>query len=180
MALSWLRARRTFPDFLAPPVPGGGIAEVEYAPIFDRRIDLDVVMRFPLPSGWLGGLRMNLATGTPYTRPLGSYAYFRPRFVDRGGRFSWNEDEGDLGRWAVALGGRNAERYPIYHRLDVSERRTFEKSWGSITPHVDVLNVYNRKNVLLYAFDYEDDPPRRWSISMFPILPTIGVEVSFR
>jgi hypothetical protein len=80
----------------------------------------------------------------------------------------------------VALGGRNAERYPTYHRLDVSARRTFEKSWGSITPHVDVLNVYNRKNVLLYYFDYQDDPPRRWGISMFPVLPTIGVEVSFR
>jgi hypothetical protein len=180
MALSWLRARRTFPDFLAPPLADGGTPEVDYSPVFDRRVDLDLVMRFPLPFSWLGGLRWNLATGTPYTRPLGTYAYFRPRFVDRGGRFSWNQDEGDFGRWAVALGGRNAERYPTYHRLDVSARRTFEKSWGSITPHVDVLNVYNRKNVLLYYFDYQDETPRRWGISMFPFLPTIGVEVSFR
>jgi hypothetical protein len=180
MALSWLRARRTFPDFLAPPNADGSTPEVEYAPVFDRRVDLDVVMRFPLPFSWLGGLRWNLATGTPYTRPLGNYAYFRPRFVDRGGRFSWNQDEGDFGRWAVALGNRNAERYPTYHRLDVRARKTFEKSWGSITPHLDVLNVYNRKNVLLYYFEYQNDPPRRWGISMFPVLPTIGVEVSFR
>ena len=180
LALSWLRARRTFPDFLAPPLPEGGQAEVEYPPVFDRRIDLDVVMRFPLPMSWEGGARWNLATGTPYTRPLGNYAYFRPRFADRGGRFSWNQDEGDFGRWAVALGGRNSERYPTYHRLDVSARRTFEKSWGSITPHVDVLNVYNRRNVLLYYYEYHHDPPRRWGISMFPAIPSVGVEVSFR
>jgi hypothetical protein len=180
LALSWLRARRTFPDFLAPPTPDGTLAEVEYPPVFDRRVDLDVVVRLPLPFQWEGGARWNLATGTPYTRPLGTYAYFRPRFADRGGRFSWNQDEGDFGRWAVALGGRNADRYPTYHRLDVSARRTFEKSWGRITPHVDVLNVYNRRNVLLYYYEYQHDPPRRWGISMFPAIPTVGVEVSFR
>jgi hypothetical protein len=180
LALSWLRARRTFPDFLAPPTPEGGVSETEYPPVFDRRVDLDVVLRFPLPWSWEGGMRWNLATGTPYTRPLGNYAYFRPRFADRGGRFTWNQDEGDFGRWAVALGGRNGDRYPTYHRLDVSARRTFEKTWGAVTPHVDVLNVYHRRNVLLYYYEYQHDPPRRWGISMFPLMPTVGVEVSFR
>jgi hypothetical protein len=65
MALSLLRARRTFPDFLAPPNADGSTPEVDYAPVFDRRDDVHVVMRFPLPFSWLGGLSWNLATGTP-------------------------------------------------------------------------------------------------------------------
>ncbi|HZD03725.1 MAG TPA: TonB-dependent receptor, partial [Longimicrobiales bacterium] len=76
LALSWLRAERTFPDILSPLEPR---PEVSYPPVFDRRIDLDLVLRFPLPRGWMGGLRWNLGTGLPYTRPVGSYAHYQPR-----------------------------------------------------------------------------------------------------
>jgi hypothetical protein len=58
-------------------------------------------------------------------------------------------------------------------------RKTFTKKWGTLTPHVDVLNVYNRKNVLFYFYEYEKSPPVRSGISMFPFLPTIGVELTF-
>jgi hypothetical protein len=180
MAVSLLRARRTFQDVLAPPLVGGGQPVVEFSPIFDRHLDLDIVLRMPLPWSWEGGARWNLSSGSPYTRPRGTFAYFRPRFVDRGGRYEWNDDEGDYGKWAVALGDRNAERYPSYHRLDVSASRTFKKSWGSITPSFDVLNVYNHRNILFYYYEYQHEPPRRWGVSMFPFLPTFGVEVTFR
>ena len=54
------------------------------------------------------------------------------------------------------------------------------KSWGHITPYLDVLNVYDRKNVLFYFYKFDRTPPTRSGISMFPVLPTIGVEVGFR
>ena len=44
---------------------------------------------------------------------------------------------------------------------------------------MDVLNLYNRRNVLFYFFQYQDDPPVRSGISMFPLLPTFGVEIAF-
>ena len=179
LALSFLRARRTFPDLLSPETPR---PEITYAPIFDRRLDLDLVLRFPAPRGWEGGLRFNLGSGVPYTRPLASFASYEPRFVG-GGRLAWRgaTDESDtFGSYSVFLGERNGERYPPYHRLDVSLRKTYRKSWGSLTPHLDVLNIYNRKNVLFYFFEYDRDPPRRSGISMFPFLPTIGLEASFR
>jgi hypothetical protein len=104
--------------------------------------------------------------------------------VDRGGGFSWagegKQDDDGFENWGVALGARNGERYPTYHRLDVSLRRTFQKSWGSLTPHLDVVNVYNRRNVLFYFYESHRDPPRRSGVSMFPLLPTIGLEVRFR
>lgn len=179
VALSFLKAERTFPDFLSPfdPVP-----EISYPPIFDRRVDLDVVLNFPLPGGWDGGLRWNFGSGVPYTRAVGAYAYYAPRFVQNGGRLEWagaSDDTDDLGGFAVVLEDRNSSRYPAYHRLDISARRTFEKSWGSLTPYVNFLNLYNRKNVLFYFFEYEGRPPTRSGISMFPLLPTVGVEVSF-
>jgi len=179
-SLSLLNADRTFPDFLSPELTP---PEVTYAPIFDKSVDLDVVLSFPVLGNWSGGLRLNVGTGTPYTRPGGSYSFYQPRFLNDGGRLAWSgvdaeEDEGT--GFAVLLGDRNGERYPLYHRLDLSFRRTYEKSWGTITPTVDLLNVYNRRNVLFYFFEYEQNPPVRSGISMFPILPTFGVEVKFR
>ena len=124
--------------------------------------------------GWWGlegGLRASFGTGLPYTRPLGTYRVYGNRIVDR--RLEY-EDES-----AVVLGERNGERYPPRHRLDVSLRKTVEKGWGTITPYLSVINVYNQKNVLFYFFDYDNNPPQRSGISMIPILPTIGVDVSF-
>ena len=171
ISASWLRATRTFPNFLSGRQPP---PDHTYAPIFDRRLDVDLVLRLPLPAGLRGGVRWNLGTGLPYTRPLASFVYFSPQNVS-GGRLTWQEDEAN----AMLLGARNGTRYPAYHRLDLSMRRTFTFGWGTLTPHLDVLNVYNRKNVLFYFFDYSADAPTRSGLSMFPILPTVGVEVTF-
>ena len=171
LAASFLKADRTFPDPLSaqPDRP-----DITYPPIFDRRIDVDFVLRYPAPWGWEGGLRWNVSTGTPYTRAVGSYRYYDARYVgDR--RLDWTGDE-DHG---VVLENRNSSRYPTYHRLDVSFRRTFEKSWGSVTPYVNVVNVYNQRNVLFYFFEYERNPAVRSGVSMFPLLPTFGLEARF-
>lgn len=177
VALSLLHAERTFPDPVSPLEPR---PRVTYPPIFDKSVDVDLVLRYPLPWGFEGGLRWNAGTGVPYTRALGSYAYYSPRFVEGGG-IEWTgiaDTSGD-GGYGVVLGERNGARYPAYHRLDVSARRRFGTSWGSLTPYLNILNVYNRRNVLFYFFQYEEDPPVRSGISMFPILPTVGLEVSF-
>lgn len=179
LALSFLKAERTFPDVFSGALER---PEVTYAPIFDRRIDMDLVMRFPAPRGWEGGLRLNVGTGTPYTRPLASFAVYQPRFLKDGGRAGWGgdgESGNDFSGYAVLLGDRNGERYPLYHRLDVSLRKDYPKSWGVLTPHLDLINVYNRKNVLFYFYEYERTPPVRSGISMFPFLPTVGLEVRF-
>jgi hypothetical protein len=179
LAVSFLKARRTFPDAFSPEDPP---PQVTYPPIFDRRLDVDLVMRYPLPWGWEGGLRWNVGTGTPYTRAVGAYATYSPRFVEDEGRLRWagaDDTTDNLGGYAVYLGGRNASRYPTYHRLDLSARKTIRKSWGSLVPYVDLLNMYNRKNVLFYFYQYSEDPPVRSGISMFPLLPTFGLEVHF-
>ena len=63
--------------------------------------------------------------------------------------------------------------------LDLSIRQTFVKGWGSLTPYLNLVNAYNRRNVLFYFYEYDRSPPVRSGVSMFPILPTVGVEVRF-
>jgi hypothetical protein len=173
-AASLLKAERTFPDPLSPLEPQ---PRITYPPIFDRRLDVDLVLRYPLPWGWEGGLRWNFGTGIPFTRAIGSYAYYSPRFV-QGGRLEWSGPD-ELDELGVVLEERNRSRYPVYHRLDWSARRTFRKSWGTLVPYLNVLNVYNRRNPLFYFFQYDQTPPVRAGISMFPVLPTFGLEVTF-
>lgn len=174
LSASWLRAERTFPDPTTGLVPA---PEVTYPPIFDRRLDLDLVLSTRLARGWDAGLRWNLGTGLPYTRVLGSYIMYEYQIINRGMRRI--NDEPDSANIAVLIGPRNQERYPAYHRLDLSVRKQFSKSWGVLTPYLQVLNVYNRKNVLFYFYDYNRATPVRSGVSMFPILPTLGVEVVF-
>jgi hypothetical protein len=177
-AASVLWAERSFPDPLSPFEPRPSIS---YAPVFDRRLDLDIVLRYPALWGWEGGLRWNFGTGIPYTRAIGSYAYYAPRFVE-GGRLQWSGAEGgsEVAReYGVVLEPRNDSRFPMYHRLDLSLRKTFTKGWGTLTPYVNVLNVYNRRNPLFFFFEYDEVPAVRSGVSMFPVLPTFGLEVTF-
>jgi len=181
LAVSFLRADRTFPDPLSPLQ---GEQEISFSPIFDRRVDMDLVLRYPGPWGWEGGIRWNLGTGIPYTDVRGTFQYYEPRYVeDRGlvwsGAPGPDADPDDEGNFGVVLGDRNSARYPVYHRLDVSFRRVFDKSWGTLTPYVNLLNVYNQRNVLFYFFEYQQSPPVRSGVSMFPVLPTFGLEVRF-
>ena len=169
IAASFLRTERTFPDTRSGSAP---FPDLSYPPIFDRRVDIDIVLRRPL--GWWGlegGLRANFGTGLPYTRPLGTFDVYRRRLVE--GQLEY--DNGS----AVVLGRRNGARYPPRHRLDVSFRKPMEKDWGRLTPYLSVINLYNQKNVLFYFFDYEASPPTRSGVSMIPFLPTLGFEVSF-
>ena len=170
ISVSFLKTLRSFPDTRSgmepPPL-------ITYPPVFDRRFEVDLALRRPL--GWWGlelGVRANFGTGLPFTRPRGIYHVYRTHLVGGGASF---EDEP-----AVLLGPRNGSRFPARHRLDLSFRKTVTKSWGTMTPYLSVINVYNKKNVLFYFYDYGATPPTRSGVSMIPLLPTLGLEASFR
>ena len=171
LALTWMKADRSFPD--DGPL-GGARTFVDLPADFDRRLDADLVLRFPALWGWESGARWHVGSGTPYTLPEGGYGLFAPR-QGEGGTFRWQPTES-----AVILGPRNQDRFPWYHRLDLSARRTFIMEWGELTPHLDILNVYNQRNVLFYYADYSGAVPTRSGFTMLPFLPTIGAEVRFR
>lgn len=168
ISASLLKATRTFPDTDSglDPAP-----LIEYPPVFDRRLELDLVLRRALPGNLEAGLRWNFATGRPYTSAVALYYIYDHQIGDR--RFDPTYAQG------VFFGQKNAARYPAYHRLDIILRKTWQRRWGTVTPYLSVINVYNRKNVHYYQYNYMGIPPTRTGFSMLPILPTVGVEVSF-
>ena len=85
------------------------------------------------------------------------------------------------GRGVPDLDRLNAERTPLFARVDVRVDRRFRlpRGAGGIV-YLDVQNVFNRKNV--FALDYTEDPAEpdflRESENV-GLLPTIGFSVEF-
>ena len=149
------------------------IGDEVYRPHYDRRHNANVVLTFPhLFWGMDVSAKWTLGTGLPYSGSLGYYPMYQYRPVDPNW---WRRPE-----WQFIDGPRDAFRYPVYHRLDAGVTRTWKKRWGEISAFLDVTNLYNAKNVLLYYWEIGDDGlPSRRSVGMIPILPTIGVKVRF-
>ena len=144
-----------------------------YAPAQDRRHDLNVVGSWRT-SGYLFGARFGLSSGTPYTNVEGVFE--RQRYdplLD-----AWSYDEHGAARQYL-LGPRNAERYPLAHRLDVSVTRIGHDGSARTTPYLSIANVYGAMNPALYVFNYGRIPPERTGTSNFRFLPTFGIRHVF-
>ena len=86
----------------------------------------------------------------------------------------------DNGRYFIS-DRRNAERLPLYARLDVRASRTFTWARSRLTLFGEVINVLDRDNV-------RSNPPsidsRTWSVThlfetMIPIVPSAGLLIEF-
>ncbi|HEU4456742.1 MAG TPA: TonB-dependent receptor [Longimicrobium sp.] len=176
--LSLLKAQRTFPDPLAQGIDGVP-QETTFPPVFDRRVDLDLVMQYRLPGRIDAGLRLNYGSGVPYTRPTAAFVGFETDVIQGGYRVPRPVGDDPEIPLYIVPGDRNRERYPAYQRLDLTFRRTYRPRWGTFTPYLQVLNATNKRNVLFYFYDYDKTPATRSGISMFPTLPAFGFEATF-
>ncbi len=143
---------------------------VTYPPAHDRRHTLNLVLQAPGPLGSDLSLRWGYGSPLPYTGFLGQwdhrfYSAIEERFVDR--------------LEEPISGPLNGERYPNYSRLDAGFRWSFKKWGASWEPYLQAVNLYNRRNVFFYFFDYGAAPPTRTGVSQLPVLPTFGLEVRF-
>ncbi|MBC7897317.1 MAG: TonB-dependent receptor [Cytophagaceae bacterium] len=139
--------------------PGAGINDGEwFAAPTDKTHDLSVIAVRPLWKRWTFGSTFTLATGLPTTYPVSRYVvddYVVPEY-----------------------GKRNANRLPMYHRLDLSLTRTgrrHELQFG-------VFNAYNRFNAQSMSFrQVEDDRSRTEAVqlSVFGIVPSISWTIRF-
>lgn len=152
---------------------GAGDERGRFAPVQDRRHNLNVVASYDPGGKWRYGLRLGLGSGTPFTDVVGQVVRRRYDPVTN----SFPIVEGDVER--EPLGGpRNGVRYPFFQRLDLSATRTStgRRTWA---PYVSLINAYNARNVFTYVFDYTRNPPERSAVSQFPLLPTFGVSVTW-
>jgi len=107
-------------------------------------------------------VRMQYNSGHPITRASGFYSIgfdMPPHFF--------------------VPGAKNGYRVPAYHRLDVAYRLRYEFKRWTFSPYIEVINVYDRKNVLTYEYDLSHNPPQLDYTSQLPILPSIGFTAEF-
>ena len=136
----------------------------EYHPDYDRRHQVVVAQNRPLSRHWQTSLTFHYGSGQPLTLPVGRYT-----FRDISGR------EYDT----VLEGEKNASRLPAYHRLDVGVSGSYPYRGWQIEPELQIVNLYNRKNVYIRTYDMTKNPATYKDITMLPLLPTLGVTVRF-
>jgi len=144
-----------------------------YYPKYDRSYALSVVQTFNL-SQFTGkqvlgsdmklGINFSLNSGQPTDKP--ERVYF----------------DGD--DYQIISSYKDRDRLPSYCRLDLSTKYEWQKSWGSIEPYFEVINVLNRKNVgwRSYTIGPDDNGDLGLQTSdstQFPMLPFVGVNVKW-
>ncbi|HKH93064.1 MAG TPA: TonB-dependent receptor [Gemmatimonadaceae bacterium] len=146
---------------------------VGYWPGHDRRHNLNLVGSWRA-GRYMFGARMGVASGTPFTDIVGQVVR---RSYDAG---SHQYGSGGVAGEREPLGGvRNASRYPLFQRLDLSVSRSGTWRGMQLVPYLSLVNAYNAKNVFIYTFDYTQSPPTREASSQFPILPSLGLTIGF-
>ncbi|MBY0488760.1 MAG: TonB-dependent receptor [Gemmatimonadaceae bacterium] len=144
-----------------------------FAPVQDRRHNLNVVSSWRPGGNWSYGARLGVGTGTPFTDIEGQLVRRRYDPVTN----SYITDNLPVAREPIG-GVRNGARYPLVQRLDLSATYA-NPGKRHLTPYVSLINAYNARNVFTYVFDYTDNPPTRSAFSQFPFLPTLGVSIAW-
>lgn len=152
---------------------------------FDQRHTINLVLNYRVNS-WLElGGNFQFGSGFPYTPALGANPTVVMNTDSNGvktpgvatnvfGEVLFSIDRGDVSNI-------NSARLPAYHRLDI-RATTYADWWGlDWTIYLDVVNIYNRKNVLSrsYSVDKESGNIVVRQVYMLPIIPTLGFSVKF-
>ncbi|MBN1827378.1 MAG: TonB-dependent receptor [Candidatus Eisenbacteria bacterium] len=136
----------------------------EFYTDYDRRHNFVLMQERPLGEKWRLGVAFKYGSGQPATLPAGRYTV-----RDINGR-----------EYDVTLDGEmNAYRLPDYQRLDVGLYRTTKWRGMIIEPNIQVINVLNHDNVFFRIYDTSENPVKIEDVSMLPLLPMVGVRVSF-
>ena len=154
---------------------------------YDRRHSLNLVGSYRLSPKWTLALTARLASGFPYTPPVGVRVAAVEDPTDSEILIPGRDDAGNF-LYEVDLGDTfnlNNGRLPFYARVD------FRASWrpggdsGNFETYFEVINVLNRDNAIRYEFQLEYDPssdvPRIIEIPSegFPFLPSFGIRWRF-
>ena len=158
----------------APPSPPGTINTSSgdvggyYAPRYDRLHDVTVNASYALGDAWRVTGVFAFATGQPFTEP----------------RFQYSLPDTPFGSTApdVLVAPFNGQRLPNYHRLDLGLAKTGRFfGLGTYEAQLQVINVYSRRNVWFFFYEFPDDgPPERTEVPQIPVpIPNLSLTLSF-
>lgn len=144
--------------------------EKPYIAPYDKPHDISFIINYQITKRLSLGATWVYSKGLPATFPQGMAEF--------------------MGQYVPLYSGRNQQRYPDYHRMDLSlnwdnktgtihrwNNRKFESSWN-----LSIYNVYNRHNAWAINFEQENDRPNviyAEKTYLFPILPTVTFNFKF-
>ncbi|MEL1244417.1 TonB-dependent receptor [Flavobacterium sp. DGU11] len=131
---------------------------------YDKLHNLSVTGSYQLTDKWSFGTIFALQSGQAATYPVGQYQYG--------------------GVNVPVFGGRNSQRMPMYHHLDVSATYTpkpeKKKGWQGEWVF-SIYNLYNRHNAASITFRQNEDSGRNEAVrlSIFGIIPSVTYNFKF-
>lgn len=143
---------------------------VYYPTYYDRTNSFVLNISYLFKNGINLSMVINYGSGLPYTAVIGKY-------ID----YSFDPVNGDYyaGGWREIESDFNSARFPPYKRVDFGLSKRFKIKNFSFGISLNVINVFNFKNVYFYYYDHSVSPSKREEFDMFPIIPTLGVMCEF-
>jgi hypothetical protein len=141
---------------------------------YDQRHTINIIGSYKLSESWDFNFRWTFGSNFPYTPPVG----IQPRIqvkdgipeiaTDYSGKVILTTDFGDEENI-------NSAQKPIYHKLDIRATH-YTNFWNmNWTFYLDIINVYNHKNVFNYRYKVDDRGNiSREEVNMLPVIPTFG------
>ena len=140
--------------------------DVYFPPKYDRLHDLTLVANYDLGRGWKATAVGAYATGQAYTSPSGLYVIDGLPF----------EDPDLVVSQTNAL---NSARLEPYHRADLGFTKTGAWSWADYELQLQLVNVYNRRNLWFLNYDRGENPIGVTEVRQLPILPNVSISLAF-
>lgn len=134
---------------------------------YDRRHDVSILVNYELNDKWNFSTVWVFSTGNASTIPNSFYTINGNLYID--------------------YGDHNAWRMPNYHRLDLSATwNAFNRKHVAGNLNFSIYNVYNRKNPYMVSYSMLQDENtnkleiKAFQISLFPILPSVSFNLTFK
>ena len=154
---------------------------------YDRRHSLNLVSSYSLSKGFSFALTSRLATGFPYTPPIGLRVAATKDPTNPNRLIPEMDKEGHL-FYIPDLGNTrnlNTSRLPFYARFDVRATWRPGGETGRFELYLEIINALNRDNAVQVESQLEFDPaskvPRIVEVPTegFPFLPSFGIRWQF-
>ncbi len=144
----------------------------KFHPRYDRRHNINFVSEWEPIRSLNISLGWTLSSGLPFSYMYGAYERLSGWVIDKDYDYITHHPE-ELYYYLTALTSeRDAFRYPWYHRMDLSVRYNLKWKRFELTPFLQIINLYDRPNVLYY--DVHGDP-----YASVPFIFSAGGEFKF-
>ena len=138
-----------------------------YTPKYSRPHSLNLVASYQVSKRNRVSLSWTMSSGQPYTPVVGKVFHEGDALDD------------PYTRVISIQGRRNSSRYPLYVRGDIAWIRDISPFGVNGKFKLQIINFTNHYNYLIYLWDHNSSPSEVSAISMFPIVPSFGLEFEF-